>query len=372
MILKSNIKGCAILGNKEEKLNVLIMLNVITTLLVILGHAGCVYAGKWNCEVFYKNSNFIRYITEYIYSFHMPLFVFISGYLYCNGKNNNKYKSLRDICVKKFKRLLIPYFFIGIFFMIPIHMIFNIDNINTSYIIRIWNEIILAKSPRHLWFLLMLFNLFIIFYIFEKFFYRNTVKINFIIMLAISIVSIILPNTYQISSTFQYMIYFYIGYEFCNNKRKSSRNKWMSMKLIHIILFNINYFSIYKFISQGNNGVIVKITSIISNRIISIIGVISIFLIMQHIFNVQEEKMDRLVKSNTFNKISKNTFYIYLIHQPIMLVILKKLRYLQIKPIIIYITLFAGTLIISFILVEIYNVVKLKFESKNKIFQNKL
>lgn len=55
-----------------------------------------------------------------------------------------------------------------------------------------------------------------------------------------------------------------------------------------------------------------------------------------------------------------------------MLVILKKLRYLQIKPIIIYITLFAGTLIISFILVEIYNVVKLKFESKNKIFQNKL
>ncbi|EUJ29371.1 acyltransferase [Listeria cornellensis FSL F6-0969] len=41
-----------------------------------------------------------------IYSFHMPLFFFISGYLY--KKNNNSFK---EVVKKKATVLLIPYFF---------------------------------------------------------------------------------------------------------------------------------------------------------------------------------------------------------------------------------------------------------------------
>ncbi|EYE87686.1 hypothetical protein Q428_12045 [Fervidicella metallireducens AeB] len=76
--------------NLESKDNILyniFILNSIAIILVILGHSGCIYAGKWDYKVFYNSSIIIKFITDYIYSFHMPLFVFISGYLYCCEKN---------------------------------------------------------------------------------------------------------------------------------------------------------------------------------------------------------------------------------------------------------------------------------------------
>lgn len=66
------------------------------------------------------------YIHRWIYAFHMPLFMFLSGYLLvyaCNGKN----KEVRDIewfgreqfLLKKAKRLLLPYFFISTLVYVP-------------------------------------------------------------------------------------------------------------------------------------------------------------------------------------------------------------------------------------------------------------
>lgn len=46
-------------------------------------------------------------VFQYIYSFHMPLFFFISGVLFIPSK----YKSTSDYIKKKVKSLLIPYFF---------------------------------------------------------------------------------------------------------------------------------------------------------------------------------------------------------------------------------------------------------------------
>ena len=47
-------------------------------------------------------------IRTWIYTFHMPLFFFLSGYVF-NEKNN-----FVDFCKKKFKSLVIPYFALGI------------------------------------------------------------------------------------------------------------------------------------------------------------------------------------------------------------------------------------------------------------------
>ncbi|WP_324661016.1 acyltransferase family protein, partial [Bacillus pacificus] len=57
--------------------------------LVILGHTGSLG----------------ERMTNYIYSFHMPLFFFLSGYLFSVHKYNNFSVFLK----KKFKSLLIPY-----------------------------------------------------------------------------------------------------------------------------------------------------------------------------------------------------------------------------------------------------------------------
>lgn len=49
-------------------------------------------------------------ILNYIYSFHMPLFFFISGYLF----NISYYKNYFDFLKKKFKIIIIPYFIFSI------------------------------------------------------------------------------------------------------------------------------------------------------------------------------------------------------------------------------------------------------------------
>lgn len=46
--------------------------------------------------------------TQYIYSFHMPLFFFLSGIFHKN------YNSYRNFFEKKIKLLIIPYFFFAI------------------------------------------------------------------------------------------------------------------------------------------------------------------------------------------------------------------------------------------------------------------
>lgn len=66
------------------------------------------------------------YIHRWIYAFHMPLFMFLSGYLLvyaCNSKN----REIRDIewfgqeqfLLKKAKRLLLPYFFVSTLVYVP-------------------------------------------------------------------------------------------------------------------------------------------------------------------------------------------------------------------------------------------------------------
>ena len=67
---------------KVNKLQDIDLLRNIAIILVLLGHAGCIYAGKWSYTLVNMNSEIIKYITEFIYSLHMPLYVFISGYIY--------------------------------------------------------------------------------------------------------------------------------------------------------------------------------------------------------------------------------------------------------------------------------------------------
>ena len=83
--------------SKSNKLDNISVLRIIVLILVILGHCGCIYAKKWDINVVHNSSKTIRYITEYIYSFHMPLFIFVSGYLYYYNKViMGKYNSFKE------------------------------------------------------------------------------------------------------------------------------------------------------------------------------------------------------------------------------------------------------------------------------------
>ena len=68
--------------------------------LVVLGH---------NCIIYFHSSWLMGGVVLFIYSFHMPLFIFVSGYL-SKGITCQRYKDI--------SRLLIPYFFIQLCYKI--------------------------------------------------------------------------------------------------------------------------------------------------------------------------------------------------------------------------------------------------------------
>ena len=61
------------------------------------------------------------YIPQLIYTFHMPLFVFLSGYFFSLKKNKPFFETIID----KFRRLIIPHLFFNIIWIIPIFLLWN-------------------------------------------------------------------------------------------------------------------------------------------------------------------------------------------------------------------------------------------------------
>lgn len=87
-------------------------------------------------------------IKEYIYSFHMPLFMLISGFFARKGTELISLQEIRMYIRRKAFQLLIPFTIFGFFFLI-VHRLTNI-----------WKDYILLGG-REYWFLWVLFQFFV-------------------------------------------------------------------------------------------------------------------------------------------------------------------------------------------------------------------
>ena len=97
--------------------------------------------------------------TQYIYSFHMPLFFFLSGI--CIGKSNTEESIIKHI-VKRTKRLLVPYILFSLIFSVPQYK----NYILCFYASR--ESLYQAGSMTSLWFLPCLFAADCMFYMLRK------------------------------------------------------------------------------------------------------------------------------------------------------------------------------------------------------------
>ena len=198
----------------KTKINYIDYSKGIAILFVIFGH---VYSGN-------------NIATTWIYSFHMPLFFIISGFLLKLNKN----KDTKSMILKKFKSLMVPY------------ILFSIISILGYYLINDLSHMVLKKSifntitlfgVEALWFLPTLFisesiflyeknnidknkykilfyiNIFLIIYIFmliDKKNYNSVIE-NFTIVLVRSIVALFFINIgyylYKVISKINLKIY---------------------------------------------------------------------------------------------------------------------------------------------------------------------
>ena len=214
--------------NKDQSIQ---LLRIIATLLVVVGHSEFLAINTnlsqmgidWRSAI--QNSTFVGHITNIltvlIYSFHMQLFVFISGWVFALCLKSGKYGSFKYLIKNKFYRLVIPYIAVTIFYNIPILGFagyFSKTDSNTLYNIFMY---IIGYGKNHLWFLCTLFFIFILMYRLSILSVFHSKKNKFlIIMIAISLLMYGLSRMsvfqsieiFYFDRVLQYSIWFAFGF----------------------------------------------------------------------------------------------------------------------------------------------------------------
>ena len=182
-------------------------------ILVVFGH--CIQYGSG--EYYLKEELFFENIIfKYIYSFHMPLFMLISGYLFAFGTH----KGAKKIIINKAKSLIIPVF---TWCIIPV-IIFYIKN-DVSIISTIKYYII--HGINSLWFLWAVFWCSLTVIATNKIF-----KDKIIVYVLLFAVSFLIPDMFN-TDMYKFMFpYFVIGYMY---KKYELQAKFKT-------IYNSNYF----------------------------------------------------------------------------------------------------------------------------------
>lgn len=364
-------KGKIKMNNEKIILQELDYLKIIGVLLVVIGHCTSIYTGGW---VFTSpvNSPIYGLIASYVYTFHVPMLVFVSGaiYYYCRI-NKEKYSSIKSLIINKFKRLILPFLFVGIIYSIPIKYIIGMTEGNIFSNIK---SFILGLNTGHLWYLLMLFDIFIIFYLYEKFILNKkySIILNLILFSILYISSGFFTNIFQINRAIQYSIFFYLGYEFFRSKDKLilklEKLKSKSILIMTPVLITISLVLILVSKMKLSNIVLSKFFSLI-NVVIAMICITICYLIVYLINNrikniIIKEKIDKLIKI-----IGKYSFNIYLLHEPIIFIVLYFIANKYINPNILVMVCLSISVSVSILISVIYMKIKDIFNNREITFQ---
>lgn len=296
------------------------ILRVIATILVVIGHCtyykistnygGCDYSSLFTVRSFVFK--LATKLTEFIYLFHMPLFIALSGALFEKSLNKGHYSSIKQLMNKKAKSLLIPFIVVTLFYSMPIKFASGYFNESTNIIKDVFVGQILLQGNTHLWYLLSLFVIFVVAYLFFK---NRKVKQS-ILLLFLILFSLVSGKIgiKLVSNVFQFTLWFYVGMLF--EKYRFRFEDGFSNTKYKLLFVDIVLYSIYEidchFSMPFPIKIMMKIIKIFLTGLLCMtVYMISYFASKSPIFN-----------SNLFNILRKDSFGIYLYSDSLNYIIL--------------------------------------------------
>lgn len=275
----------------KSQLNYIEILRAYATILVVIGHALCVCLGAWGHKVFINDG--IGYVFfKWIYSFHMPLFAFITGYLfYYQFEIREKKITVKKFLIDKIRRLIIPLFIFKYFLLQPIWAFTEQRAYPTveSYLIN--------TEVGYLWFLYIIFAIYMTLY-FIKFIRKKAIVSSLIVLIGCNCFSGYFPS--QVNRFLELLFYAILGMLLC---KKTIYNK-INMKMLPRFIFV--YMGLYV-VTQYNQGILESVTRLLSGMMIMII----LLMISQAIRCNDQTKV-------FISAISVNSMGIYLFHEPML------------------------------------------------------
>ena len=267
---------------------------------------------------------YIFNLSSWIYSFHMPLFFFISGYLFKANIN------FRDFITKKIASLLKPYLFMALL-IIMYRTIKNIAMGEDNNILKDIFAFVLQRRETSLWFLTCLF----IVSLFAFFIKKTNKTVQILIIISITILGLMyefyisVPIIWNIDIACTSLIFFMIG-NYCRENRVMEilQKQKISNKILYIfaafmlsilgalannrisgnglemIYGNYGFWPLTYIVAIFGMLFVVLISMIINNKVISYIGVNSLIYFGLHQAIVLDLLNAILKKYNLFQGIN--------------------------------------------------------------------
>ena len=346
------------------------MVRIIAVILVVIGH--CLYysifsyGGGVTLNFKLENMNLLTklfynltvLLGNIIYTFHMPLFIALSGALFKNQLNKNKYVNLKELIIAKLKRLIMPFIIVTLLYSVPIKYISGYFSNSKNIFKDIIIGQLLIQGNTHLWFLPTLFLIFIVVYLVIN----KNIKKQYILLifLALNIISNVIDINI-IYRVFHYLIYFMIGFYF-EDKRAIINDKINNSKKINLyLIIGLCILICFNFINFDSN-IILKIIKKILDFPLALIGISITYVFCLKLIN----------KKGNINKyletINKCSFGIYLYSDPLNYIIIFLFNLLLSKYLssllglsLLFITRLVITLFASIGITEILKKLKIKY-----------
>ncbi len=302
------------------------MIKVFATFLVVTAHASRMYTGN-GVVTPAVGSLWLAGLTDFIYSFHMPLFICVSGAVYSMCVIDlGKYKNTLKFLTNKAKRLLIPYIVFGLLYVAPVMWKFGF--VQGGFLSYCLNGIILAQNNRHLWYVLSLFIIFAFCALINKLPKKANCFLTLAILIAVSFVSNRFPLMFSISSAVKYAHYFAAGYIMNKYKEEITaicKNPFMLLLLA--VGFALSYY-----------------------KDVEIVKAYSMILI---VFGLSDIIPDTVCNNKVFASLKRNSFGIYLFHPMIIYVMFYYLGNIQTNAYLLCFSIAAAAFAVSYVLTEI-------------------
>ena len=326
---------------KHNRSNVYNIVKFISVILVVVAHSTRMYTEYGTFHPL-NGSRILSLLTEYIYKFHMPLFILVSGSVFALCIEKGKYNNVLGFISNKAKRLLIPYYFFGFLYVAPVMVLLGLTS--GSFVEYCYTGIVCSLNSRHLWYILALFYIFIL-GIAAKPMIEKSRKLRVVVLLCSAVLfcfSSRFPEKFQISAAFNYQLYFFVGvflhYEY-DVFVKIVRKLSYLLLLLPFVLAGMFFFN----------------PNAATNICYRFVG---IFMILSCSIYI-DRKCNWLTKSSIYKRIQNDSFGIYLFHPMIIYVFYYFLEDKNINPFVLCFAIAILAIILSILATNIVRILRM-------------
>lgn len=311
---------------------------------VILGHCCIVFTGNNWGGISRTDARYLGEITNWLSTFHTYAFVFASGFLFAYGRyTKGKYRTIAADVGKRVQRLLIPYILIALLWAMPVDVLFLGAGLKETL-----KNYIFVLSTAQLWFLVMLFNVWCLFYFLSDMLMKLPSWIGIACFVGIRLGCVCLEKTglpigiFGISNAMRYALLFYLG---MRAERKPIQTNKRVLQCVALLLVEIGIYSLYKHYTASPTC-----SSYLKEIIFTATNVSGVYLSWSLIHCLNCE---RLTGHPWFIHMNQCSMGIYLLHQQLLYIVMRLLNATWIPPVLFVMLNFISVMIISIVMVSI-------------------